>query len=423
VAVVLMVVTGALAVGSFGSGTNRTAMPGDGLAVRFVPAEVPPGLRLAAIASAPTGSPAPLPRVSVFEGDGVTVRIAVGSYGWAAGPPAAPSVGAPPTSLSASSTGAPETTTPPATGPPGTSSPLPPAPGDSAGTGGTGVTTTTVPPSSTTTGTTPTTEPAGRTTTVPATGSTGAGDAAGTGGPNGPIGSTDPTTTMGPTTPGDTPATTVAASLDRPRLPGLPDRGGIEALTVRGAAGGVEAHGDTSSTVWFEHASLLVAVDVFGLDADRALDLVERLTARPNGGFDPDPPDGLVSVAETGAGGGVTDPPAIAQLVYADGSTGQAALVVTTSPVAPGRRDLLTATAGSFGRIERWGDRDVLVDDGSVAFVDPAGVLVTVEGSASDLRSYVDSLEPIDQQAWDDLAADHPDLTVPPPTADPPTSD
>jgi hypothetical protein len=170
---------------------------------------------------------------------------------------------------------------------------------------------------------------------------------------------------------------------------------------------------------------------VLGLDQDHAIELVERLQARSDGGFDPDPADGLISRTDIGGAGAATEPPEVAQLVYApDPAVGGPAFVVTTTPLRPGRGDLLTATAGWFGRIEWWGDRQVLVDDGAdgvstaVSFVDPAGVLVTVQGTGGldELRGYVDALEPVDQRTWDELAAEHPDLTVPAPTAAPTTA-
>ncbi|HEV7762979.1 MAG TPA: hypothetical protein VGO78_28405 [Acidimicrobiales bacterium] len=224
----------------------------------------------------------------------------------------------------------------------------------------------------------------------------------------------------------------MAPSLGLPQLPGLPARPGLRSVTVRGTVGALEVNDDTASTVWFEHQGLLVAVDVIGLDQDHALGLVERLRARADGGFAPDPADGLVSGAEVASSGAITDPAEIAQLVYVpDPAVGGPAFVVTTTPLRPGRGDLLTATAGGFGHLERWGDRQVLVDDGvdgggatAVSFVDPAGVLVTVQGPGGidDLRRYVDALAPIDQLTWDELVADHPDLTVPATTAAPTTA-
>ena len=60
----------------------------------------------------------------------------------------------------------------------------------------------------------------------------------------------------------------------------------------------------------------------------------------------------------------------------------------------------------------------------AVSFVDPAGVLVTVQGpgGTDDLRRYVDALDPIDQRTWDELVAEHPDLTVPATTVAPATT-
>jgi hypothetical protein len=398
IAVVLLVVAGALVVGRLGGPSSDTAMPGDGLGVRFVPGEVPPGFELAGIVSSPPEPPAPLPRVSVFEGDdGVTVRIASGSFGWAAGVPGGPTT----------TTTGPAPTAPP-TSAPGTTSPPSSAP--------------TTPESTTLPTTTTSTGPSNSSTTAP-------GDPGTTLGPTGSTGSTG---SPGSTVPGGSPVTTVAPSLGLPQLPGLPARPGLQSVTVRGTVGALEVNDDTTSTVWFEQQGLLVVVDVMGLDRDRALGLVERLRARSDGGFDPDPADGLVSRTEIGSRGAATDPPEIAQLVYApDGARRGPAFVVTTSPLRPGRGDLLTATAGGFGRIERWGDRQVLIDDGvdggattAVSFVDPAGVLVTVQGTVGidDLRRYVDALEPIDQQAWDELVAEHPGLTVPATTAAPTTA-
>jgi hypothetical protein len=173
----------------------------------------------------------------------------------------------------------------------------------------------------------------------------------------------------------------------------------------------METHDATTTTVWFAAGDRLVAVDVFGLDHAAALDLVDDLELRADGsGFDPAASAGLHRVAEvparpTDAAAG----PATERLVYNDGD-----LVVSNVKVTPGDGALLAATAGSYGTLERWGDRQVLIDVGldsgatsRVAFVDPAGVLVTVQGSTGDLRPYVDGLERVDERGWDRYVAAH----------------
>jgi hypothetical protein len=235
------------------------------------------------------------------------------------------------------------------------------------------------------------------------------------------------TTTTGPTTTGPSAASgsTTTTLGPMPGVAGLPARPDIAAETVRGGTGGVETHDPTTTTVWFEDQGRLVAVDVYGLDRSGALGIVDRLTVDAGGRLVPAPADALRRVAETEpeteaetASAGA-EPPAMARLVYtaADGRDGGPAFVVTTVRLRPGAADLLTATAGSFGRIARWGERQVLVDDGLdngattlVSFVDPAGVLVTVLVSAlgptDDLAPYVDGLVPADERLWGRVAAE-----------------
>lgn len=344
-----LVMAGALAVGELGGApdqADRAGAPGDGSRVRFVPTDVPPGMRLTNVDSDSGSDPVALPLVSVFEdARGVVVRVVVD-------PEAAAAAGA----------GTTETTTSPGTASPGTTP--------------SGPSSTTVPPTST---------------TIPAT-----------------------TTPPEATTPGGASTTTTVLASGSPVLP---DRNGIEATEVRGAPGGVEVHDATTTTVWFQHQGVVVAVDVFGLDRAGALGIVDRLLPRPGGGFDPAPQDDLVSVAEVAAGS--TDaPPPTTRLVYTPAdSTGGPAFIVTTVELGPRRDELLTAAADSFGRLERWGDREVLVDDhhdggtsASASFLDPAGVLVSVEAPAGDeLRSYVDGLEPVSDRAWEWFLADHAD--------------
>jgi hypothetical protein len=170
--------------------------------------------------------------------------------------------------------------------------------------------------------------------------------------------------------------------------------------------------------VWFQDRGRLVAVDVFGVDRVTALGIVDRLTTDPNdaGRLVPAVEDGLVQVAAIAARPAGAEPEPTVRLVYTTpdrAAQGGPAFVVTTSRLAPGiDDDLLAATPGSFGRIERWGDREVLVDDGLdggattlVSFVDPAGVLVTVLGPTGDLSPYVDGLVPADEARWDRLVA------------------
>jgi hypothetical protein len=360
-AVVLLVLAGVRAV--HGRGDDRTVMPADALPVRYVPTEVPDGLELTDAETGAAPDPGPRPDVEVYErDDGTRVRIAAGPPDWAGRAAVLGATTALPgatttTGLATSTTAAPGTTT----GPPGT----------------------TTAPSSTTT----------------------------------------------PTASGSTTSTTTAPT---PGVPGLPARPGIRPETVRGGPGGVEAHDPTTTTVWFEHEGRLVALDVYGLDRTGALGIVERLTADVGGGLVPAPGDAFRRVAgsEAGpagpagsAGSAGTEPPAIARLVYtaADHRDGGPAFVVTT--VRLHRQEggtaatLLAATAGSFGRIDRWGDRQVLVDDGLddgattlVSFVDPAGVLVTVLVSAlgptDDLAPYVGGLVATDERAWQRVAAE-----------------
>jgi hypothetical protein len=215
----------------------------------------------------------------------------------------------------------------------------------------------------------------------------------------------------------------MVAGLGSHSLPGLPARGGIQVATVRGGLGGIEPHGPDATTVWFAVRDQLVAVDVFGMSQSAALRLVDDLQPRADGaGFEPDPGDNLRRVAETPARPATTAAegtagtaagsagPATARLVFGDG-----AVVVTNVQLAPGHDDLLTATAGSFGTLDRWGDHDVLVDTGldggatsQAWFVDPdAGVLVTVRGPTGELQPYVEGLERVDEQGWDRFVAEH----------------
>ena len=375
IAVVVLAVVGARTIG--GSG-DRTAMPGDGLPVRYVPTEVPRGLVLTDIEVSGEPVPEPTPEVAVYEGpDDVLVRIAEGPTDWAART-AGPTLNDP----------SPATTMP--TTPPGTGAPLTTEGPATTGPG------TTVPPTSSPTSP-PTSSPAG------------------VGSPDTTGGST---TTVPGGSEGTAPTTTIpldVASL--PSVPGVPGRPDIQATTVRGAVGGLEAHDDTTTTVWFQDRGQLVAVDVFGLDHVGALGIVDRLAIGVDGSLGPAPEDGLERVAASPARPAGSASPALVRLVYTAPDRaalgGGPAFVVTTSRLAPGTEDLLAAAAGSFGRIERWGDRQVLVDDGldgeattRVAFVDPAGVLVTVLGPTGDLRPYVDGLVPADQGLWDRTVAD-----------------
>jgi hypothetical protein len=352
IAVVLLAVVGARTIG--GSADDRPAMSGDGLPARFVPTDVPGGLRLTAVDLSPGPLADPIPEVTVYEGpDDVRVRVATGPTGWAA------------------RTAGPTPNGTPGTTPPGTAPP-----------------TTTPPTSSFATTTVPATPPSSTTTTSPPSpGTTGA-----------------PTTTV--------PALDVASL---PSVPGVPGRPDIQATTIRGAVGGLEAHDRTTSTAWFLDRGQLVAVDVFGLDPVLALGLVERMTVGADGRLVPAPEDDLRRVASAPDRPAGAEPPASAQLVYtaAEGQVGGPAFVVTTTRLAPGVDDLLAATPGSFGRLERWGDRQVLVDDGldnetttRASFVDPAGVLVTVLGPTGDVRPYVDGLVAADEELWERTVAD-----------------
>jgi hypothetical protein len=428
VAVVLMVVAGALAVGRLGGPTGPArgaTLPGE-LAVRYVLGDAE-GRQLAAITPSDAVAQTPLPRVSVYAGDGVTVRIAAGPPGWAVGPGDAAGGGGvggqPPTTMAlppdgpgittpgdttTSTIGPGETTTVPvdggtdatgATGPPGTAG-MP----DETTSSTSSPTSTTAPATSTTT--TPTTT---TTTTAPPTATTGI-----DGGPE---------TTGSPTT--------TVASMNTPPLAGLPVRSGIRSVTVRGTTGGLEVHDDDTSTVWFAQDDQLVAVDVFGLDAGDAVALVDRLDADDAGGLVPAGDDeadlDLAEVATAPAEDplGTGQPPAeSAQVVYA--SAAGPTVTVTTVAVLPDRQQLLVAAAAAFGRVERWGDHDGLVDRGgsTATFLDPSGALVIVQAAPDDLRSSVEDLVALDRPAWDQLVADNPVVTVPPvaPTTVPPTT-
>jgi hypothetical protein len=206
---------------------------------------------------------------------------------------------------------------------------------------------------------------------------------------------------------------------------------GIDPVLVRGGPGGVEVHDDTTVTVWFAHGDLLIAVDVTGLDRDAAIALVDRLEPDAEGGFVPAADDGLQLVADAPAVG-VTDWPAAPtfSLRYTDPDQPEGHdFVVTTVQLPGGRLDPLVGTAGWSGRTERWGDRDVVVDDdgldgdgaeagsetATAAFVDPSGVLVIVQGPPGDLRPYVDGLDGVDEATWQQQVGEDPD-TSPEPT-------
>jgi hypothetical protein len=335
VAVIVLAVAGAVALGPLGDPSDDTAMQGESLAVRYVPAELPAGLRLTGVDSSPPAEPDPVPRVSVFEGGGanddVTVRITVGPADWADGTADATSA------LSSATSG---TTTPASTTDP---------------------TSTTTPDASTT--------------------------------------STSSTTTTAPAAP------------DLPSVPGLPARWGLVEAQVRGGPGGIELHDPDTTTAWFADEGRLVAVDVFGMGRDAALRLVDDLRRRADGaGFEPDPGDGFERVGQADAPAANVAAAATARLVFGDG-----ALVVTNVRLASGRDDLLTATAGSFGTLERWGGREVLVDTGldggaisQASFVDRgAGVLVTVRGPTGELQPYVERLRRVDPQGWAQFVSEH----------------
>lgn len=380
IAIVALALAGARAVGGLGGAGqsgDAAALPGGGLPVRYVPAVVPDGLRLASVETGEDAAPAPVPAVAVYESDEVTVRIAVGPTDWATRASAAAT--APPPTVPA---GGPTTTQPPTTAP------------ATSGPDTTGSTTTTTP-------TTSTTAPGADTTTVPGTGTT--------------TDTAPPTTTV----PLD------AASL--PSVPGIPGRPDIRATTVRGDVGGIETHGPDASTVWFLHQGQLVAVDIHGLGEGEALGVVERLApgraASSAGDLVPAGEDGLRLAADAPARPAGTALPAAVRLVYAHDDTagGEPPLEVTTTALVAGHDDLLTAAIGTFGRIERWGDRRVLVDDGLdggattlVSFVDSeAGVLVTVRGPSDGIDEYVDSLEAAGDLAWAQFLAENPQAAGP----------
>jgi hypothetical protein len=356
VAVIVLVVAGAVALGPLGDPSDDTATQGESLAVRYVPAELPAGLRLTGVDSSPPAEPDPVPRVSVFEGGGanddVTVRITVGPADWADGTADATSA------LSSATSGTSGTTTPPSS---------------------TGPTSTTSPDASITSSS-----------------------------------STTTTTTTAPAAPGFS------------SLPGLPARWGLVEAQVRGGPGGIELHDPATTTAWFADEGRLVAVDVFGMGRDAALRLVDDLRPRADGaGFEPDPGDGFHRVGQADAPAANVAAAATARLVFGDG-----ALVVTNVRLASGRDDLLTATAGSFGALERWGGREVLVDTGldggaisQASFVDRgAGVLVTVRGPTGELQPYVERLRRVDPQGWAQFVSEHATSsgsTVPDTTAGP----
>lgn len=240
-------------------------------------------------------------------------------------------------------------------------------------------------------------------------------------------GSSGPTTTVAEA-PGDTTETTsppatdstapsgtdaTTTSLFNPST-GRAAREGPVPVPVRSAAGGIERQGATASTIWFQQDAV-VTVEVFGADAATAERIAHGLTPRPDGGFDPAPAERLVNVIDLPPGSADAPQPATSTVAYApDDAPAGVALAVTTTKLAPGRGDLLTATAGWFGELQQWGEREVLIQDrqafgtGGIAasFVDASGVLVTVWTPTGDgLRSHVEGLEAVDAAAWRDLVA------------------
>jgi len=222
--------------------------------------------------------------------------------------------------------------------------------------------------------------------------------------------------------------TTTIPPLGLPSVPGIPMRPRLTDAVVRGGPAGLDTHDATSSTVWFADAGRLVAVDVFGLDAPSALDLVDGLVPRPDGtGFDPGPDNqdlSLVAEAQAGPASAAARP--TARLVFGGG-----ALVVTNVQLTAGHDDLLAAKVGSFGSLEDLADgREVLIDDGldggatsQASFVDPEdGVLVTVQAPTGSLRRYLDHLERVDEQGWNRFVAAHPPPPTSPTTSPPTTS-
>jgi hypothetical protein len=425
--VVALALAGALVATTLGGSSGGDAASGGGAdGTRYVPTAVPDGLRLAVV----DHPPAHLPQVAVFQGDGVRVRVVVDPFGQAAVLGA--NAGTPSMSLDPS----PASTAPPTTGPRGTSLPgptttLPTTPPSTAPTAHSPTTTspahvpptTTVPAhgSPTTTApatglptTPPSTAPAtSPTSTVPATSlPTTPSSTAPVTGPTTTAPSTGPSTSAPPTT--TTPPTTVPP-------PGagssqLPARPHLRAATVRGGDGGVEVHDATTTTVWFLHDGVPVAVDVVGLDHTVAVALVDRMTARADGSFDPAPEDHLDLVVRLAAGTTDGQQPVSTRLQYVPATSRDPRLVVSTVEVGTKRTDLLTGAASSFGRLGRWGDRQVLVEDGedglgkalsSASFVDDAGQLVTVQAPPQDLRSVVAGLKPLDSGAWHKFEQSH----------------
>jgi len=225
---------------------------------------------------------------------------------------------------------------------------------------------------------------------------------------------TGPTGTTGPSLPAGTDgstSTTTTTTVGGP--PGFPARAGLESAVVRGTTGALEQHSATATTLWFLQGGVPIAVDVFGADATVARRIVDGLTPRGDGGFDPAPAEGLTLVVDLPPGPADDRQPATTTMAYAtDDPGGGVAFAVTTEQLAVGRDDLLTATAGSFGELQQWRQREVLVQDraaygtpGTAAsFVDPAGVLVTVwTPTGGGLRAYVDGLEGVRGGSWREL--------------------
>lgn len=137
-------------------------------------------------------------------------------------------------------------------------------------------------------------------------------------------------------------------------------------------------------------------------------------------------PDVSVAVGDPVAGVPATPPPGYALIWASDTSTGGRTavlryggdrelepLVVTSTVVEPGSD---VPETGMSGSIERWGDRNVTVDeDGRRAqFVDPDGLLVVVTGEPADVAAVVPTVIVKDVEAWraflDEMSADIADL-------------
>jgi hypothetical protein len=218
------------------------------------------------------------------------------------------------------------------------------------------------------------------------------------------VGSVTTSTTAAPTT------TTMPPALGALNLVLDPLGEGIEIEALRGSEGGVEVHDDTSTTVWFrDEGGPWMAVDVAGADRSTALEIVEGLVPRAGGnGLEPAASSGLTPVDDLPAATSESTAGLRYEIPGPDES-GAMPLVVTSIALPSDRRDLLTATAGWSGGVTDWDGRQVLVDTvdastgirgGMAAFVDPSGVLVIVQGPVDDLRSTVDSLEMLDDEAW-----------------------